>query len=187
VSDSFPQTLLGLDKMAAEAHRGQLDQQGVPYIEHVHALSEGRWIGKLDQMAADAHRGQFDKAGVPYIEHVHAVADSVSHEARPVALFHDALEDTPLTPEQLKTALVEPKIMTPEEAQTVVDAVKLLTHDKKVDSYEQYVEKVRTASGKAGELAREVKRADLQHNLGRLTPELERLRARYVGALELLG
>jgi hypothetical protein len=38
-----------------------------------------------------------------------------------------------------------------------------------------------------GELAREVKRADLQHNLGPLTPELESLRLRYLRALELLG
>jgi len=145
VSDSFPQTLLGLDKMAAEAHRGQLDQQGVPYIEHVRA-----------------------------------VAHSVSAEAQPVALCHDLLEDTGVSEKALK------RMLTPDD----LAAVKILTrddHDRAEGAYERYIERIAAAQGNPGELAREVKRADLQHNLGRLTPELERLRLRYVGALERLG
>lgn len=131
-------------------------------------------------MAAEAHRGQLDQQGVPYIEHLRAVADSVSSEAQPVALFHDALEDTHVTEEHLG------EVLAPDE----LAAVKILTrddHDRAEGAYERYIERIAAAQGNPGELAREVKRADLQHNLGRLTPELERLRARYVGALELLG
>jgi hypothetical protein len=75
--------------------------------------------------------------------------------------------------------------MNPEQAQHVVDAVKLLTRNPS-HTYEQYVERLATAPGRTGELAREVKRADLQHNLGRLTLDLERLRPRYEQALARL-
>jgi len=49
-----------------------------------------------------------------------------------------------------------------------------------------YIERLATATGRAGVLAREVKGADLRHNLGRLTPDLEGFRARYEGALQRL-
>ena len=51
----------------------------------------------------------------------------------------------------------------------------------------RYIERIAAAEGKPGELAREVKRADLRHNLGRLTAELDGLRPRYERALERLG
>ena len=149
-----------------------------------------RWLAKLNSIATEAHADQLDKSGRPYIEHVHAVADSVSDEARPVALFHDALEDTELTPDALKQALIEPKVTTPEQAQTIVDAVGLLSREKSVP-YNQYIESLANEPGKAGELAREVKRADLQHNLGRMTPEIvarsPNLKPRYEAALKTLA
>ncbi len=153
----------------------------------------GRYIYRLHGIASDAHEGQTDHAHKPYIQHVEAVADSVSDEAKPVALFHDALEDTQLRPEELKAALTEPKVMTPEDAQTIVDAIQLLSRpdDRTPGAYERYVEHLKNAPGKAGELAREVKRADLQHNLGRMTPEIEaakpNLKPRYEAALEKLA
>ena len=154
---------------------------------------EGRWgqyIYRLHGIAAAAHADQTDRSGKPYIQHVEAVADSVSDEAKPVALFHDALEDAELTPEVLKAALTEPHVMTPEQAQTIVDAIGLLTHDD-AESYGEYIDRLANAPGKAGELAREVKRADLQHNLGRMTPEIVRdapqLQERYGKALRTLA
>jgi hypothetical protein len=62
-----------------------------------------------------------------------------------------------------------------------------LTRDKQDESYSSFIERVATFPGRPGELAREVKVADVRDNLGRLTPELERLRARYEAALRRLG
>ena len=117
---------------------------------------------------------------MPYIEHVRAVAQSVSEEAKPVALCHELVEDTYVTEELLK------RVLTPDE----LAAVRILTRDRDnhaEDAYERYIERIATAPGHAGELAREVKRADLQHNLGRLTSALEGLRPRYERALERVG
>ena len=46
-----------------------------------------RWLSKLHQLATGAHGEQTDKAGVPYMRHIEAVADSVSDDAKPVAIF----------------------------------------------------------------------------------------------------
>jgi tRNA nucleotidyltransferase (CCA-adding enzyme) len=147
----------------------------------------GRWLHKLYNVANNAHAGQTDLQKRPYIEHVLAVADSVSDRAKPVALFHDALEDTKLTPEDLRAALIEPRVTKPEQADEMLDAIKLLTRPPGDDmNYDDYIERIATAKGTAGELAREVKRADLQHNLGRLVPELEHLRPKYEDALNRL-
>lgn len=86
-------------------------------------------LAALTVLALRMHEGQVDKQGRPYSEHILAVTAAVSDEAKPVALFHDAIAD----------------------------------------------------------LAREVKVADLRHNLGRLTPELESLRPQYEKALAALG
>lgn len=153
----------------------------------------GKYIYKLHSIATDAHAGQTDHGGNPYMGHVEAVADSVTDEAKPVALFHDALEDTELTPERLKEVLTEPKVTTPEQAQQMVDAIQLLTRpdDRTPGAYERYIERLKNEPGKAGELAREVKRADLQHNLGRMTPDIiaakPNLKPRYEAALKELS
>ena len=157
----------------------------------------GRYIYRLHGISAAAHADQTDKGpdgGKPYIQHVEAVADSVSDDAKPVALFHDALEDTQLTPEVLKQALTEPGVTTPEQAQEMVNAIKLLTRDHRdtaPGAYDRYIKGLKTADGRAGELAREVKRADLQHNIGRIgddaSPELASLKPRYEKALKDLA
>jgi tRNA nucleotidyltransferase (CCA-adding enzyme) len=136
----------------------------------------------IDKIATRAHAGQTDKSQRPYIDHVHAVADSVGPEARPVALMHDALEDTHLTERDL-----EP-VLSPDE----LDAVKLLTRPHSPDyNYDDYIDRIANKTGKAGELAREVKRADLQHNLGRLgnldAKTQARLRPKYEDALRRLA
>jgi (p)ppGpp synthase/HD superfamily hydrolase len=155
-------------------------RRGEPRNPELAAPLPARRLQLLENLAADAHHGQADKQGVPYIEHLRAVADSVSPEAKPVALLHDALEDTHLSEEDLNA------VLTPDE----LAAVKVLTrddHDQSEGTYERYVERIATAEGTPGELARTVKRADLEHNLGRLTPALETLRARYEWAPERLG
>lgn len=134
-------------------------------------------LQSLQQLAGILHEDQVDQSGVPYIEHVRAVAAGVTSEsARAVALFHDALEDARATTAALGVVLTSDELA----------AVQLLTRDKTIP-YADYIDTIATAPGVDGDLAREVKRADLAHNLGRLTPELERLRARYVAAVERLA
>lgn len=77
---------------------------------------------------------------MPYIEHLRAVADSISPETKPVALFHDVLEDTHLTEEHLK------RVLTPDE----LAAVRILTrdhHDQAKGAYGRYVERIASRRG----------------------------------------
>jgi (p)ppGpp synthase/HD superfamily hydrolase len=134
-------------------------------------------IEQIRQYAAAAHSGQVDQQGAPYILHLNAVCAGVETEAeKVVALLHDAIEDGAATRAQLA------ELLTADE----LTAVELLTRCE-TDTYEQFIERVATAAGTAGEIARAVKLADVRHNYGRLTPALERLRGRYEAALERLA
>lgn len=130
----------------------------------------------LTRVVLAAHEGQLDKQGAPYAEHILAVRERVSDEAKPVALFHDVIEDG-----RLSRSVVE-ALLDVDEARAVVQ---LLTR-REGESYFAYVENIARAPGRAGRLAREVKLADIEHNRGRLTPELESLRARYERARMML-
>ena len=72
-----------------------------------------------------------------------------------------------------------------ESADPELEAVLLLTRAKD-EPYEEYIERVATVEGEAGQLARVVKLADLRDNLGRARPEMEDLRKRYEKAIERL-
>lgn len=127
-------------------------------------------------IAAGAHAGQEDKQGETYLLHVMRVALAVPPGARVVAALHDVVEDRKSTFGDLEArGLRDPELA----------ALKLLTRGK--EPYEEYIEGVATTAGVPGELARQVKRADLEDNLGRLTPKLEGKRARYEKALERLA
>ncbi len=104
-------------------------------------------------LATDAHRGQFRRDGVtPYITHPAAVARMVSDAAKPVAWLHDVLEDCP---EFTVRTLYDKGL-----AYYIVEAVVTLTKVPGED-YFVYIRRV-----KANPLAREVKIADIEHNLG---------------------
>lgn len=133
------------------------------------------WKQKVG-LAREWHAGQTDKQGAAYIEHLLAVASGVSERAKTVALFHDSVEDGRASWEQIA------EVTTGEE----LAALRLLTHEGGT-SYEEYIERIATAEGLSGELARETKQSDLRHNLGRLTASLERLRGRYEYALARLS
>jgi (p)ppGpp synthase/HD superfamily hydrolase len=109
-------------------------------------------------IAAHGHHGQKDKEGVVYLLHPLRVALVVSPEARNVGVLHDVLEDTNQTRQSLEEAG-----LTDEE----LDAVELLTR-RDDETYEQYIERIVVANGRAGELAREVKLADVRDKLGRM-------------------
>ena len=97
-----------------------------------------------------AHAGQVDKAGVDYIQHPLYVASQVKTEQeKAVALLHDVLEDSNITAADLLAYGLSNEVVT---------AVQILTK-KKGQSYQEYLEKVKT-----NDLARVVKLADLKHN-----------------------
>lgn len=99
-----------------------------------------------------AHQGQLDKAGQPILAHVLRVAAAVSDlgdDAITVALLHDAVEDSPLTVEQIYLDFG------PEIAQ----AVELLTHDPALH-YQAYLARIKDRGG----LALAVKLADNADN-----------------------
>lgn len=101
-------------------------------------------------IAYDAHHGQVDKQGIPYIFHPFHVAEQMTDELSTcVALLHDVVEDSDVALDDLAQEF-------PTE---VVEALALLTHDESVP----YLEYVQALAG--NELARAVKRADLEHNL----------------------
>ena len=109
-----------------------------------------------------AHAGQVDKAGVPYVKHLKAVADQCDGKAKIVAWLHDVLEDTQIDYVTLKYAL---NYFLGDCADDVCRAVLAITK-LKLESYDDYLKRV-----KSNPLAREVKIADLKHNM-----DLSRLR-----------
>ena len=131
-------------------------------------------------IAEKAHRGQMDKQGDPYIWHVERVAAAVPDEAKVVATLHDVVEDADVTLEELVA-----KGLGPVEA----EAVALLTRDP-AEEYADLIERIITAPGESGRLARLVKEADIRDNLGRGTGALRSkrpdLEPRYRDALAAL-
>ena len=105
---------------------------------------------KALQLCFDAHKKQTDKSGLPYVFHPFHLAEQMeTEETTIVALLHDVVEDTDYTLAELS-----------EEGfgNAVIEALALLTHDKKVD-YMDYVRAI-----KQNPIAKAVKLADLRHN-----------------------
>ena len=105
---------------------------------------------KALKLCFESHRDQTDKSGMPYVFHPFHLAEQMTDEnTTTVALLHDVVEDTNLTFEDLGN------MGFPEQ---VIDALKLLTHDDRVE-YMDYV-----ANIKSNPIAVAVKLADLRHN-----------------------
>ena len=103
-------------------------------------------------LAVQAHAGQLDKSGRPYILHpLRLMAQMDSQEAQLVALLHDIVEDTSTTFDDLS------QLGLPEN---VLEAIRLLTHDKTNEPYQNYMTCLKT-----NPLARKVKLADLKDNM----------------------
>jgi (p)ppGpp synthase/HD superfamily hydrolase len=103
------------------------------------------------EIAVTAHKGQVDKAGKPYILHPLRLMFKLQTENEMiVAVLHDVVEDTDWTIEKLEAEGFD---------EEVLNAVKLLTHDKKVP-YKKYIEAM-----KPNKIALKVKLADLEDNL----------------------
>lgn len=144
-------------------------------------MSEG--MGPLEQLARDiamaAHAGVVNpKTGEAYITHPEHVAAQVQGDAaKAVAWLHDVVEDTEVTLDDLRAAGL---------GEDVVRGVDAMTHRVGED----YLAFVRRAA--ADPLARQVKEADVRHNLdlGRIPcpteRDLERVRTKYLPALRIL-
>ena len=103
------------------------------------------------QIAIHAHRGQKDKSGREYIMHPIRVAERCKDpRAKIVALLHDTIEDTEVTPDMLQ-----------EEGfpQEIISAVLSVTRQED-ETYDAFV---RRAS--ENPIGREVKIADLEDNM----------------------
>lgn len=106
------------------------------------------------ELAERYHRGQFRKGGEPYITHPAAVAEMMISQGRGdeyvyTALFHDLLEDTEITEQEIADI----------GGEAVLRAVKLLTKTKGYDMAE-YISGI-----KSDPIAFAVKGADRLHNL----------------------
>ena len=107
-------------------------------------------IEKALQIAAKAYEGQKDKEGLPYILHpIRAMMSVEGEDAQIVAVFHDVIEDTSVTADDLRQAGF---------SENIVSAVLCVTHEKN-ESYADYVVRC-----KANEVARQAKLADLKDN-----------------------
>ncbi|MEE3717422.1 GTP pyrophosphokinase [Tumidithrix elongata RA019] len=102
-------------------------------------------------IATKAHEGQVDKAGKPYLDHPLLVMEQVnSLEEKIVAVLHDAIEDSDLTFENLRSEGF-PEVL--------IEAIAAITKIKG-ETYEAYLERVI-----ANPIALRVKIADVTHNL----------------------
>lgn len=108
------------------------------------------------RIACSSHQGQHTRFGDSVIEHLERVAAAVPSDARAVAWLHDLLELVPCSPTQLRA-----RGLTGVQER----ALALLTRDE-AESYETYVGRIVTATGRAGRMARTVKLADLDDHLG---------------------
>ena len=103
------------------------------------------------ELAVEKHKNQTDKAGNPYILHpLHVMENVNSKEGKIVAILHDIIEDTDITEDYLlKIGL----------SKRIVDAVVALTRSEDMD-YQEYIKNL-----SSNPLAKEVKLADLEHNM----------------------
>ncbi len=102
-------------------------------------------------IAAKAHEGQVDKAGNPYLDHPLFVMENVNFlEEKIVAVLHDAVEDSELTLDQLRSEGFPESIVKAIEAITKIEG----------EAYAAYLERVI-----ANPIALRVKIADVTHNL----------------------
>ena len=104
------------------------------------------------RIAEHAHGGGRDRFGEPTIDHVRRVVASVSAAARSAAWLHDVLEATGLSRSELRRAGA---------SDLELAAIEMLTRDGDDSRYLEHVSSIALTPGRAGDLAREVKRADL--------------------------
>lgn len=129
-------------------------------------------------IAIRVHATQVDKQGEPYLLHVLRVVESVQRSAQVVAALHDVIEDGGEEGRRLVAVLG----LEDHERQ----ALALLTRAPAVETYRNYIACLAYGEGIGGDIAREIKIADLRDHLGRIPREWEPLKRRYERALAVL-
>ena len=108
-------------------------------------------IEKAIAIAVEAHKGQKDKAGDPYILHpLRVMFRMETREEMVVAVLHDVLEDTPITPDQLKEMGF---------SETVLEALDSVTK-RAGERYEDFVQRAALHP-----IGKKIKLADLRDNM----------------------
>lgn len=108
-------------------------------------------LEKAITIATKAHEGQTDKAGVPYILHPIRVSNRCrTDEERIVAILHDTIEDTDVTPDYL---------LSEGFPRNIVEAVLSVTRNNG-ESYNDFI-----LRSKRNPIGRQVKIHDLEDNM----------------------
>lgn len=123
-------------------------------------------LTKAINYAIEKHGDQRDKGGVIYTEHIFEVAFSCNEKSRVIGILHDVVEDTDETIDDVCAAVP----LTREERNALI----LLTrvNDPEDDLFMTYSDYVQSIANSGNEIAIEVKRRDLMHNM---SPERELL------------
>ena len=111
-------------------------------------------------LAVETHARQRDKRGEPYLLHVFRVSQAVAPRSETVAVLHDVVEDGDKTLQEVVDRCLLSK--------TEADALDALTRRPKEPYGSSYILRIIKTQGEAGEIAREVKLADLADNLKRI-------------------
>ena len=134
-------------------------------------------LEKAALICVTKHQGQRDKAGAAYFQHPMRVAmNCEKDEEKIVALLHDTIEDTDVTPEWLKQQGFSDEI---------VEAMLSVTRNPGED-YQEFV-----ARAKKNPIGRIVKIHDLEDNLNvlrlsEISPDMAERLTKYLKALEYL-
>ena len=134
-------------------------------------------LDKAALICVTKHQGQRDKARAAYFQHPMRVAmNCEKDEEKIVALLHDTIEDTDVTPEWLKQQGFSDEI---------VEAILSVTRNPEED-YQEFV-----ARAKKNPIGRIVKIHDLEDNLNvlrlsEISPEMAERLTKYLKALEYL-
>jgi len=134
-------------------------------------------IEKAISIAIEAHKGKVDKAGAPYILHpLRVMFQMETKEEMIAAVLHDVLEDTAITPDQLKEMGF---------SETVLEALDSVTK-RAGETYEDFVRRAALHP-----IGKKIKLADLRDNmdLSRLEEitdnDIKRVK-KYHGALKII-
>jgi (p)ppGpp synthase/HD superfamily hydrolase len=115
-------------------------------------MNKQKMLSKIIALASKKHSEQFDRGGAPYILHCFQVMKNLKSKDQElccIAIGHDLLEDTDVTPEMLRSIGCSTRVVNGIIAMTRVEG----------QSYEDYQKQIM-----AKDDAILVKMADLQHN-----------------------